>query len=134
MSSVKKIKIKKLNVTLRRIHRSLSKIEELILENMQENCEDFSQMDDSHILELAVKYIRKYNHSSFAEYFLRGYVNATNEVSFALSHLSQINESTRNQIIARLENLNQLLYYKLLNPSSPGYASGYEVSGVWRPW
>lgn len=131
MNSVKKSKIIKPNTTLRRIHKSLTKLEALILEYLQENSEDISQVNNSHILELAVKYIRKSHQSSFAGYFLRGYINATNEVAFALNHLPQINESAGNQIIARLENQ---LYNKLLSPSSSGYGSDYEVSDVWRPW
>lgn len=107
---------------------------------METNREDISQVNNSDILEMSVKLIRKIHESSFEGQFLRGYINATNEVSFALSHLPQIDKSAGNQILARLENQLTCKPKKvgspLPSPSSSGYGSDCESisSDVWRPW
>lgn len=122
-----------------KINKNLCKIKDLLLENMQANNEDISQIKNSDILELTLRHIRKFYETSFEENFFRGYVNATNEVSFALSYLPDISESDGNKIIAHLEN--QLtnapskVGFPAISPSS-GYGSDCEStsSDVWRPW
>lgn len=133
-------KIMKSNVKRERISRSLHKLKNLIQDYKIENNENISKVNNSDILELAVEHIRKTCVSSFETNFVRGFVNATNEVSFALSHLPQIDKSSGNKILAHLEN--QLTnnphkaVYPLMSPTSSGYGSENEsiCSDVWRPW
>lgn len=130
MNAIQRSRILKPNFKSGRIQRSLYKLKHLILESMLERNEDISQINNRDILELAVGYVKQTHQSSFGGQFLRGYINATNEVSFALSHLPQIDKSAGNQIIARLEN--QLTYNLIMpvcpleSPSSSGYASDCE--------
>lgn len=107
MTSIQKPRIKQ--SIKQRIQKSLRTLKELVHVNTQIN-----EIDNSDILELAVNYIRKTHQSSFGEQFLRGYINATKEVSFAISHLPQINEVTADQIINRLENQITSIFYLLI--------------------
>lgn len=128
----------KLTSQKERINKSLHKIKDLILDIMKDSNHDTAKVCNEDILDLAVKYVRRSHEGTFKDHFFRGYMNATNEVSFALSHLPQIKSSTGAKIMARLENN---LHYQptsvpLASPSSSGYGSDCESvnSDVWRPW
>ncbi|KAL5273868.1 HES6.2 family protein [Megaselia abdita] len=130
MNSVKFSKVVKSKLQSERIKKNILKIKMLILEIMQENKEDISHVKNINVLEIAVKHIKQEYEASFTGNFLRGYINATNEVSFALSHLPEIDKSTGNEIIARLENpftgKPTGTQYSILSPSSSGYGSDFE--------